>query len=179
MEDIRYFRARLQKARALWRLLYPAAPGTSEARFFKLSSGIDFIFCFRFNFSLFILLNIFLFFESLLGYLSHCFISIFPLLSTFFTDSSVRQLRLALLLALNCFIVCRNETHQVVRYLEHCVHSLDNEDPGIHNLLLSLYSKQVAHLFLTTVSLHKILVIRVALVFQMLSVGSKAPYAKR
>ncbi|KAH9624516.1 hypothetical protein KSS87_014015 [Heliosperma pusillum] len=35
-----------------------------------------------------------------------------------------------------------NETHQVIRYLEHCVHSLDNEDPGIHNLLLSLYAKQ-------------------------------------
>ncbi|XP_074307169.1 vacuolar sorting protein 18 [Silene latifolia] len=36
----------------------------------------------------------------------------------------------------------KNETHQVIRYLEHCVHSLDNEDPGIHNLLLSLYAKQ-------------------------------------
>lgn len=36
----------------------------------------------------------------------------------------------------------KNETHQVIRYLEHCVHSLNNEDPGIHNLLLSLYAKQ-------------------------------------
>ncbi|KAK9671984.1 hypothetical protein RND81_12G067600 [Saponaria officinalis] len=36
----------------------------------------------------------------------------------------------------------KNETHQVIRYLEHCVHTLDNEDPGIHNLLLSLYAKQ-------------------------------------
>ncbi|XP_048493409.1 vacuolar sorting protein 18 isoform X3 [Beta vulgaris subsp. vulgaris] len=36
----------------------------------------------------------------------------------------------------------KNETHQVIRYLEHCVHSLNNEDPGVHNLLLSLYAKQ-------------------------------------
>uniref|UniRef100_A0A803N7L5 Pep3/Vps18/deep orange domain-containing protein n=1 Tax=Chenopodium quinoa TaxID=63459 RepID=A0A803N7L5_CHEQI len=36
----------------------------------------------------------------------------------------------------------KNETHQVIRYLEYCVHSLNNEDPGIHNLLLSLYAKQ-------------------------------------
>ena len=39
--------------------------------------------------------------------------------------------------------LCRNETHQVIRYLEHCVHNLNNEDPGVHNLLLSLYAKQV------------------------------------
>lgn len=38
---------------------------------------------------------------------------------------------------------CRNETHEVIKYLEYCVHRLQNEDPGVHNLLLSLYSKQV------------------------------------
>ena len=38
---------------------------------------------------------------------------------------------------------CRNETHEVIKYLEFCVHRLHNEDPGIHNLLLSLYAKQV------------------------------------
>lgn len=37
----------------------------------------------------------------------------------------------------------RNETHEVVKYLEYCVHRLQNEDPGVHNLLLSLYAKQV------------------------------------
>ncbi|CAI9101074.1 OLC1v1038315C3 [Oldenlandia corymbosa var. corymbosa] len=36
----------------------------------------------------------------------------------------------------------RNETHEVIKYLEYCVHRLLNEDPGVHNLLLSLYSKQ-------------------------------------
>ncbi|CAF1925179.1 BnaC05g09370D [Brassica napus] len=36
----------------------------------------------------------------------------------------------------------KNETHEVIKYLEFCVHSLHNEDPGIHNLLLSLYAKQ-------------------------------------
>lgn len=36
----------------------------------------------------------------------------------------------------------RNETHEVIKYLEFCVHRLNNEDPGIHNLLLSLYAKQ-------------------------------------
>ncbi|WRX15214.1 Clathrin [Theobroma cacao] len=35
-----------------------------------------------------------------------------------------------------------NETHEVIKYLEFCVHRLHNEDPGIHNLLLSLYAKQ-------------------------------------
>ncbi|KAB2608172.1 vacuolar protein sorting-associated protein 18-like protein [Pyrus ussuriensis x Pyrus communis] len=36
----------------------------------------------------------------------------------------------------------RNETHEVIKYLEYCVHRLHNEDPGVHNLLLSLYAKQ-------------------------------------
>ncbi|XP_010533738.1 PREDICTED: vacuolar protein sorting-associated protein 18 homolog isoform X2 [Tarenaya hassleriana] len=36
----------------------------------------------------------------------------------------------------------KNETHEVIKYLEFCVHRLHNEDPGIHNLLLSLYTKQ-------------------------------------
>ncbi|KAF3633337.1 hypothetical protein FXO38_24718 [Capsicum annuum] len=36
----------------------------------------------------------------------------------------------------------RNETHEVIKYLEYCVHRLQNEDPGIHNLLLSLYTKK-------------------------------------
>ena len=41
------------------------------------------------------------------------------------------------------YITCRNETHEVIKYLEYCVHRLHNEDPGVHNLLLSLYAKQV------------------------------------
>ncbi|XP_058777597.1 vacuolar sorting protein 18 [Vicia villosa] len=36
----------------------------------------------------------------------------------------------------------KNETHEVIKYLEFCVHKLHNEDPGVHNLLLSLYAKQ-------------------------------------
>ncbi|CAN8293989.1 unnamed protein product [Cochlearia groenlandica] len=36
----------------------------------------------------------------------------------------------------------KNETHEVIKYLEFGVHRLHNEDPGIHNLLLSLYAKQ-------------------------------------
>ncbi|XP_030459508.1 vacuolar sorting protein 18 isoform X1 [Syzygium oleosum] len=36
----------------------------------------------------------------------------------------------------------KNETHEVIKYLEFCVHRLHNEDPGAHNLLLSLYAKQ-------------------------------------
>lgn len=40
-------------------------------------------------------------------------------------------------------IMCRNEAHEVIKYLEFCVHRLQNEDPGVHNLLLSLYAKQV------------------------------------
>lgn len=40
-------------------------------------------------------------------------------------------------------IICRNETHEVIKYLEFCVHRLQNEDPGVHNLLLSLYAKKV------------------------------------
>lgn len=36
----------------------------------------------------------------------------------------------------------KNETHEVIKYLEYCVHRLHNEDPGVHNLLLSLYAKQ-------------------------------------
>lgn len=39
--------------------------------------------------------------------------------------------------------LCRNETHEVIKYLEFCVHRLQNEDPGVHNLLLSLYVKKV------------------------------------
>lgn len=41
------------------------------------------------------------------------------------------------------YFTCRNETHEVIKYLEYCVHRLHNEDPGVHNLLLSLYAKQV------------------------------------
>jgi hypothetical protein len=41
------------------------------------------------------------------------------------------------------WITCRNETHEVIKYLEYCVHRLHNEDPGVHNLLLSLYAKKV------------------------------------
>ncbi|QHO49534.1 vacuolar sorting protein 18-like [Arachis duranensis] len=37
----------------------------------------------------------------------------------------------------------KNETHEVIKYLEYCVHRLHNEDSGVHNLLLSLYAKQV------------------------------------
>ncbi|MFS7971208.1 putative transcription factor C2H2 family [Helianthus anomalus] len=36
----------------------------------------------------------------------------------------------------------KNETHEVIKYLEFCVHRLQNEDPGVHNLLLSLYAKK-------------------------------------
>ncbi|XP_042472563.1 vacuolar sorting protein 18-like [Zingiber officinale] len=36
----------------------------------------------------------------------------------------------------------KNETHEVIKYLEFCVHNLHNEDHGVHNLLLSLYAKQ-------------------------------------
>lgn len=36
----------------------------------------------------------------------------------------------------------KNETHEVIKYLEYCVLRLHNEDPGVHNLLLSLYAKQ-------------------------------------
>lgn len=41
------------------------------------------------------------------------------------------------------FDSCRNETHEVIKYLEFCVKDLNNEDPGVHNLLLSLYAKKV------------------------------------
>ncbi|GLT27433.1 hypothetical protein SLA2020_024300 [Shorea laevis] len=43
----------------------------------------------------------------------------------------------------------KNETHEVIKYLEFCVNHLHNEDPGIHNLLLSLYAKQVELLALS------------------------------
>ncbi|XP_058212436.1 vacuolar sorting protein 18-like [Rhododendron vialii] len=36
----------------------------------------------------------------------------------------------------------RNETREVIKYLEFCIHCLQNLDPGVHNLLLSLYAKQ-------------------------------------
>jgi hypothetical protein len=36
----------------------------------------------------------------------------------------------------------KNEAHEVIKYLEFCVHRMHNEDPGVHNLLLSLYTKQ-------------------------------------
>ncbi|CAN6443641.1 unnamed protein product [Victoria cruziana] len=36
----------------------------------------------------------------------------------------------------------KNETHEVIKYLEFCVHRLQNEDPAVHNLLLALYAKQ-------------------------------------
>ncbi|KAI7981450.1 Vacuolar sorting protein 18 [Camellia lanceoleosa] len=32
--------------------------------------------------------------------------------------------------------------YSIIKYLEFCVHRLQNEDPGVHNLLLSLYAKQ-------------------------------------
>jgi len=55
---------------------------------------------------------------------------------------------------------CRNETHEVIKYLEFCVHKLHNEDPGVHNLLLSLYAKQVEWFSFTFVwyftAVHKI-----------------------
>ncbi|KAI8004501.1 Vacuolar sorting protein 18 [Camellia lanceoleosa] len=38
----------------------------------------------------------------------------------------------------------KNETHEVIKYLEFCVHRLQNEDPGVHNLLLSLYEDDSA-----------------------------------
>lgn len=44
------------------------------------------------------------------------------------------------------YFTYRNETHEVIKYLEYCVHRLHNEDPGVHNLLLSLYAKQVGTL---------------------------------
>ncbi|AQK40790.1 zinc ion binding [Zea mays] len=37
----------------------------------------------------------------------------------------------------------KNETHEVIKYLEFCVKDLNNVDPGVHNLLLSLYAKKV------------------------------------
>lgn len=37
----------------------------------------------------------------------------------------------------------RNETHEVIKYLEFCIKDLHNEDPGVHNLLLSLYAMKV------------------------------------
>jgi vacuolar protein sorting-associated protein 18 len=37
----------------------------------------------------------------------------------------------------------RNETHEVIKYLEFCIKDLRNEDPGVHNLLLSLYAMKV------------------------------------
>ncbi|XWS63361.1 hypothetical protein CRYUN_Cryun06bG0089700 [Craigia yunnanensis] len=43
----------------------------------------------------------------------------------------------------SCEPHAKNETHEVIKYLEFCVHRLHNEDPGIHNLLLSLHAKQV------------------------------------
>ncbi|KAL5730676.1 Vacuolar protein sorting-associated protein 18 like protein [Ranunculus cassubicifolius] len=36
----------------------------------------------------------------------------------------------------------KNEAHEVIKYLEFCVHRLHNEDTGVHNLLISLYAKQ-------------------------------------
>ncbi|KAK9133746.1 hypothetical protein Scep_013274 [Stephania cephalantha] len=36
----------------------------------------------------------------------------------------------------------KNETHEVIKYLEFCVHRLLNEDSGVHDLLLWLYAKQ-------------------------------------
>lgn len=47
------------------------------------------------------------------------------------------------ILFVSTVFTCRNETHEVIKYLEYCVHRLHNEDPGVHNLLLSLYAKQV------------------------------------
>ncbi|KAH9792784.1 vacuolar sorting protein 18 [Citrus sinensis] len=37
----------------------------------------------------------------------------------------------------------KNETHEVIKYLEFCVHRSHNEDPGVHNLLLSLYNDDI------------------------------------
>eukprot|EP00252_Welwitschia_mirabilis_P007813 TRINITY_DN19529_c0_g1_i1.p1 TRINITY_DN19529_c0_g1~~TRINITY_DN19529_c0_g1_i1.p1 ORF type:complete len:1023 (+),score=246.07 TRINITY_DN19529_c0_g1_i1:343-3411(+) len=35
-----------------------------------------------------------------------------------------------------------DEAHEAIKYLEFCVHRLQNEDPAVHNLLLSLYARQ-------------------------------------
>lgn len=69
---------------------------------------------------------------SLLTYLVNLLIFCFGILSLFVSTVST----------------CRNETHEVIKYLEYCVHRLHNEDPGVHNLLLSLYAKQVMWLAL-------------------------------
>nr|ATA62870.1 putative zinc ion binding protein [Hesperocyparis bakeri] len=36
----------------------------------------------------------------------------------------------------------KDEAHEAIKYLEFCVQRLQNEDPAVHNLLLSLYTKQ-------------------------------------
>eukprot|EP01018_Ginkgo_biloba_P010354 Gb_14455 [translate_table: standard] len=36
----------------------------------------------------------------------------------------------------------KDEAHEAIKYLEFCVHRLQNEDSAVHNLLLSLYAKQ-------------------------------------
>ncbi|KAH9310908.1 hypothetical protein KI387_025943 [Taxus chinensis] len=36
----------------------------------------------------------------------------------------------------------KEEAHEAIKYLEFCVQRLQNEDPAVHNLLLSLYTKQ-------------------------------------
>lgn len=36
----------------------------------------------------------------------------------------------------------KDETHEAIKYLEFCVQRLQNEDSAVHNLLLSLYTKQ-------------------------------------
>lgn len=36
----------------------------------------------------------------------------------------------------------KNENDEVIKYLEHCIDKFANKDPGVHNLLLSLYAKK-------------------------------------
>lgn len=60
----------------------------------------------------------------------------------------VSKYKLFINVLLLLYITIRNETHEVIKYLEYCVHRLHNEDPGVHNLLLSLYAKQVDFLTL-------------------------------
>jgi hypothetical protein len=45
---------------------------------------------------------------------------------------------------------CSNGENFAIQYLEFCVRRLQNEDPAIHNLLLSLYAKQVRFLLSKT-----------------------------
>lgn len=41
----------------------------------------------------------------------------------------------------------RDEPNAAIRYLEYCIRQQQNEDSAVHNLLLSLYARQVCFLF--------------------------------